>query len=170
MRSGVYCLTFKDGSQYIGKSVDCESRYKDHINTFNKKTASKKMQEAYDVNGQPKMAILQYCHVDHVDLMETYYIGKLSPTLNSVLGIKHDDEIVEVLENHNGLLDKSTCEHMAEILKSRERITTLETIIDVAKSMTEVLRSKEKIAELENTLETAKSIINKLKVEIKRTS
>lgn len=83
MTSGVYQLTFTDGNTYIGKSINIEERYKQHMNKFYKGTAAKPMQAAYNKCGAPNACIIRECHEDHIDVVESCFIARDRPTLNS---------------------------------------------------------------------------------------
>lgn len=120
MRSGVYCLTFKDGSCYVGKSIDIERRWKEHAEKFKSGKAAKNMQAAFNSYGYPNAKVLLECHSDHIDLMETYYIGKLQPQLNTIGGIYVDSEELKVLEKHSSLLECSTATHLYKIISLQQ--------------------------------------------------
>ena len=62
MTSGIYKLTFSDGTTYIGKSVDIERRWKEHADKFAKRTAAKAMQYAYDTCGMPSTSVISVLH------------------------------------------------------------------------------------------------------------
>ena len=83
MTSGVYQLNFSDGSTYIGKSIHIEERWKQHMNKFYKGTAAKPMQAAFRRCGDPTGRILVECHEDHIDVVESCYISRCKPILNS---------------------------------------------------------------------------------------
>lgn len=83
MTSGVYQLTFASGDTYIGKSINIEERWKQHMNKFYKGTAAKPMQAAFNRCGDPTGQILVECHEDHIDVVEACLISRCIPTLNS---------------------------------------------------------------------------------------
>lgn len=74
MTSGIYQLTFSNGSFYIGKSNDIERRWKEHFTKFGKGTAAAAMQAAYDSYGEPSCKIILECHEDHIDVWEAHFI------------------------------------------------------------------------------------------------
>jgi len=75
MTTGIYQLNFNDQAYYIGKSVDIETRWKQHTNKFLKHTAATQMQYAYDQVGMPAFGIVIECHKDYLDILEGYYIN-----------------------------------------------------------------------------------------------
>ena len=75
MISGIYRLTFSDGSFYIGKSNDIESRWKQHSKNLLEGKHTKKMQEAYNKCGDPTFEIMVQCHPHHTDILEAYHIA-----------------------------------------------------------------------------------------------
>ncbi|MFI3219384.1 MAG: GIY-YIG nuclease family protein [Methylococcales bacterium] len=83
MTSGVYQLTFSSGDTYIGKSINIEERWKQHTNKMYKGTAAKNMQAAFNAYGAPMGRILRECHEDHIDVVESCFISRNKPTLNS---------------------------------------------------------------------------------------
>jgi len=83
MTSGVYQLTFSNGDTYIGKSINIEERWKQHTNKMYKGTAAKNMQAAFNAYGAPMGRILRECHEDHIDVVESCFISRNKPTLNS---------------------------------------------------------------------------------------
>ena len=75
MTTGIYQLNFGEQAYYIGKSVDIETRWKQHTNKFLKRTAAQQMQYAYDQLGMPRFGIVTRCHKDYLDILEGYYIN-----------------------------------------------------------------------------------------------
>lgn len=118
MPSGIYLLKFNDSNLYIGKSNNIERRWNEHTTKFQKGSAAKAMQNAYDCYGPPKFIILLECHEDHIDLMESIYIknnwhrGLLNTTQPSEVSL--EDE--EVLRDNENLLEHSTSTHIKIIL------------------------------------------------------
>lgn len=118
MDSGIYKLTFEDGSMYVGKSIDMLRRWKEHINKFQKGTAAKDLQHKYNCYGLPDHSILHICHPDHVDLLESIYIdrywGSLLNTTRSNLVPDYDKEfLLEHAEN----LEFSTADHIRTLVR-----------------------------------------------------
>lgn len=130
MKSGVYCLTFKDGSQYVGKSIDMQRRWKEHADAMSSDRAAGKLQQAYNNNGFPSARILIECHSDHIDLMEDYYICKLQPVLNTVGGITISNKDIDTLGRRVDLLQQSTADHVNCIEAQEEVIASYKREID----------------------------------------
>lgn len=83
MLGGIYLLKFKGtDSVYIGQSVDFERRFKEHMSSFVSRTASKKLQLAYDTYGAPSMQVLENIPSNKLDDREKYYI-ELYSSVNS---------------------------------------------------------------------------------------
>lgn len=122
MTSGIYKLTFSNGSFYIGKSVDVERRWKEHFDKFAKGTAAKNMQYAFDMYGYPNRELLIEVHPDHIDLLEGWAIKLFShgDMLNSASVSAPDPDDVELMSsleiNGENFLRLSTVQH-AKILK-----------------------------------------------------
>lgn len=71
MTIGIYKLTFKDTDKvYIGQSVNIEKRFIEHISRANTGTASKKLQDAFQVFGVPTLNIIEECTEDILDELE----------------------------------------------------------------------------------------------------
>jgi hypothetical protein len=127
MTSGVYKLTFSSGREYIGKSVDIESRWKQHADKFRKGTAAKLMQQEYDDYGFPDANIIYPCHEDHLDIVEETLIWRNVPLLNGTKGrdrLSVTESNAEHLRDVNlyPLLHMSTLQHIAEIMRLRELV------------------------------------------------
>ncbi len=59
---------------YIGQSVDIEQRWRAHRHSFKYNTAPIKLQEAYNVYGEPRLYVLKICDSTLLDMLETKYI------------------------------------------------------------------------------------------------
>lgn len=126
MTCGIYKLDFND-YYYIGKSVNIEDRFKQHITRFNNGTAAKLLQKAFNEYGAPSYKILRQCHPDHLEVLEAVYIEAYNNSLyclNSTIPDISDREnvtpfVLEVLntETHHSLLQMSMFEHLEEIAK-----------------------------------------------------
>jgi hypothetical protein len=89
MTAGVYKLIF--GTEvYIGRSSNIEQRYKGHISDISLKKSSKKLINAYQKYGRPKLEILEEeVSLDRQKVLEVEYIENLDTFnngLNSTLG------------------------------------------------------------------------------------
>lgn len=137
MISGIYLLTFKNGDRYVGRSVDIKRRWSEHVESFRKGKAAKSLQYAFNANGFPRASVLIECHNDHTDLMETYFICKLQPELNTMGGLALTDGELDVLELRHEMLKFSTVEHVQELVrlydelkKEKERYEELSELLD----------------------------------------
>jgi hypothetical protein len=128
MISGVYELSFPNGSRYIGKSMDIHRRWTEHRNSFNKGKAAKKMQECFDRYGFPDGTILYECHSDHVDLMEAYFIIKNTPSLNTSIPIRLNPDEMRIL-GESTLLHLSTSQQLQYAHSMQELATAYEEVI-----------------------------------------
>jgi hypothetical protein len=122
MKSGIYLLTFKDGSQYVGKSIDIERRWKEHAESMRKGKSAKNVQLAYNANGFPDARVLLVCHTDHIDLMETYYTYKLQPNLNSAATLSVNLDDLEYLAQFAELLTHSTADHIRCMSEYQDKV------------------------------------------------
>lgn len=128
MTAGIYEISFSDGETYIGKSNNIERRWKEHITKFQKGTAAKAMQDAYNRSTSQEFNILFRCHEDHVDLMESIYIrqnwnnGILNTTQPTILSLEDENLLIET----SSLLEHSTADHIRLILKQVRDIEAAE--------------------------------------------
>ena len=130
MSSGIYLLTFKDGSFYIGKSTNIEKRFSQHNKSMDDGSHTKKVQEAYDRYGSPEQSVLMYCHADHIDIMETYYINENwnnSLLLNTTRPPRFTQKDVQLLVSTLGdnIWKQSTFEHIITIDVLRQEVKRL---------------------------------------------
>lgn len=177
MTSGVYQLTFSDGSRYIGKSIDLETRWQQHWDKLAKNKAAQAVQRAFDCWGYPVPRVLFTCHPDHIDLVEACCIARFQPELNSsrpqdpFAGIEDVQPILE-------LLGVSTLDHINTIHDLSDRYLISETKIKslehkVAQLMKkrsdeELTRDTQKrIGELTSQLEQARKEYAKATMQLK---
>ena len=128
MTSGIYTLEFSDGSTYIGKAVDIESRWNQHRDKLLKGQAAAKLQEAYYSYGMPEFKIAHRVHVDHIDIVESILIEQNRNSeylLNTASGHRVAPTDVDVLIEGQRLLEFSTADHIRSILHSRKQIDQL---------------------------------------------
>lgn len=83
MISGIYKITFPSGKRYIGKSIDVDTRWKQHTDKLRKGDAAKNMQEQWNTYREFIGEVIFECHPDHIDIMESYFIARLNPELNT---------------------------------------------------------------------------------------
>ena len=79
MTCGIYKLVFNGtDSIYVGKSVNIEYRYTAHLRSFKRGESSKKMKDAYETFGAPKVQVLEECDESELDIKELFYISSLN--------------------------------------------------------------------------------------------
>lgn len=92
MTSGVYKLTFGQDNIYIGRSLNIENRFKSHISDINLGKSSKKLIEAYQKFGIPKLTIIiEEPNLTLQKSLEMEYISKLD-TINNGLNTTNGGE------------------------------------------------------------------------------
>lgn len=130
MASGIYRLTFASGKFYIGKSLDLETRWKQHFNKFATGKAARPMQIEYDLHGLPETECIFYCHQDHIDIMEEWLIDQFKCTemLNTTYPkVNRTDEVCELINNNRELLNLCTWDHLKIISKAEDVINKAES-------------------------------------------
>ncbi len=141
MTSGIYELTFKNGSNYIGQSIDIENRWKQHADKLLKGTAAIKMQSAYDAYGFPDAEVIFECHKDYLDIMETYFIHQNPNSLNGSIP-KLDPKVDYVLLLSNpGLLKHSCVSIISQAIESMRDISSMEAKLEGIKANLEEVLS-----------------------------
>lgn len=125
MASGIYRLTFSSGKFYIGKSLELETRWKQHFNKFALGKAARPMQIEYDRCGLPTTEAIFYCHQDHIDIMEEWLIDqfKCGDMLNTTYPkIERTEKVAALIDNSRELLHQSTWEHLEIIQNSEHKV------------------------------------------------
>lgn len=120
MNSGVYQLTFSNGSRYIGKSIDIPTRWKQHATAMENDRAAGPIQNAFNLYGYPTTEVLFKCHPDHIDLVEAVFIARNTPELNTT---RPPDPFpfVDDMEEVFSLMHESTHQHITTILEQEEK-------------------------------------------------
>ncbi len=162
MTSGIYKLTFDDGTFYIGKSIDVEKRWEQHYNDLKRGKHSKKMQEAYRVNGtMPIAKLLMEAHPDHIDILETIFVqsslGPLSLNTAGTVHVEADD--LDLFDNCNPKVWQiSTFEHIRVINYLHDEVDKLQAQIDSDKGVHQLKRQVEYFKKLavDNQIEVQK--------------
>lgn len=139
MTSGVYQLKFSSGARYIGKSIDIETRWRQHADKFRKNTAAKNMQQEYQKCGMPAAEVLFRCHPDHIDLAEAAYIARNQPELNSTRPADPFPGVGDLTDLFSAM-SMSTLDHINEIYSLSEKYIV---------SQTEVTQLNQKVSQLE---------------------
>lgn len=133
MTCGIYSLTFAEGIQYVGKSVDIEKRWTEHFKSMRLNKAAAKMQAAYKKFGLPKGEVLFEIHPDHLDIVECYIINRYRPVLNTTVSASISEcDFNELMENPE-YLRWSTLGHIREIIQSAVQIEELEQEVESLK-------------------------------------
>jgi hypothetical protein len=123
MTSGIYLVNFSGNAYYIGKSNDLERRWKEHRTKFQKGTAAKLMQAAYDRWGMPDFTVHVVCHEDHIDLLESICISHNKHILlNTTQPQQVSVEDREVLLSNADLMRISTADHIRKILELKDSL------------------------------------------------
>lgn len=60
---------------YVGQAVDPVTRYQNHLEKMGSNKHTVKVQGAYNRWGEPGMVVLETCHPDHLDLLESLWIN-----------------------------------------------------------------------------------------------
>lgn len=125
MKTGIYSFTFSDGSQFVGRGLDLDKTWKAHLQDLKTGVASRNLQLAYNKLGIPRVQVLQECHSDHLEILESYYVCLLQPTLNDVGSVKIDDPNLHILQTNSELLKLSTVELLNHIVDMNSEIQSL---------------------------------------------
>lgn len=110
MTTGIYLLKFADGLEYVGQAIDIDKRWEAHKSNMLGNKAAAKMQQAFKKCGFPSFEVLDECHKDNLDILETFYIQLLRPALNTVLTGMYSNEELDIIERNKDLLHMSTTE------------------------------------------------------------
>lgn len=130
MAAGIYRLTFSSGKFYIGKSLDLETRWKQHFNKFATGKAARPMQLEYDQCGLPTTEVIFDCHQDHIDIMEEWLIDqfKCGDMLNTTYPkLERTDEIANLINNNRELLCLCTWDHLKLLDEAQSKISCAKT-------------------------------------------
>lgn len=145
MASGIYRLTFSSGKYYVGKSLDLETRWKQHFNKFATGKAARPMQLEYDQCGLPDTEVIFGCHRDHIDILEELLIDQLKgpDMLNSTYPeVDRTDEVATLINKSSELLHRSTFEHLEMIHASQGKIDEAVADKTIAEQELEELRAE----------------------------
>ena len=145
MPSGIYRLTFSSGKYYVGKSLDLETRWKQHFNKFATGKAARPMQLEYDKCGLPQTEVIFDCHRDHIDILEELLIDQLKgpDMLNSTYPeVNRTDEVAILINNSRDLLQLSTFEHLELLHQVESKITQLRSEKEAAEAITKKYKTK----------------------------
>ena len=144
MASGIYRLTFSSGKYYVGKSLDFDTRWKQHFNKFATGKAARPMQLEYDKCGLPKTEVLFSCHKDHIDILEEWLIDQLKgpDMLNTTYPeVTRSKEVCDLINNNHDLLDLSTWDHLNIISTFKTELSDAEDAITEAEQRLQKYKS-----------------------------
>jgi hypothetical protein len=164
MSSGIYKLTFSDGSVYIGKSSNIDKRWSQHGKAMSKGTHTKKIQECYEKYGEPKYEVIFECHPDHIDIMENYFISMhwSERILNTTKPFDLSREDKDTLNRVNDYVwSISTFDHLRNWLRVQKE---LEKVVNTL----EDLKSGSLAEELEDDIEVLQELLDSSQEEVKR--
>lgn len=131
MISGIYQLTFPDGSRYIGKSINIEERWKQHTEKLKNGKAAKNMQVAWDRWQEFEAEVLFECHPDHIDIMEETLIARCNPELNTTRPMDRLPGISgEEFDNTIKLFKYSTLNHIKTLREQEEHLLVAQRNIE----------------------------------------
>jgi hypothetical protein len=145
MASGIYRLTFSSGKYYVGKSLDLETRWKQHFNKFATGKAARPMQLEYDRCGLPQTEVIFDCHRDHIDILEELLIDQLKgpDMLNTTYPeVNRTDEVAILINKSRDLLQLSTFEHLELLHRVESRVSEYKAVAHKAESELESMRAE----------------------------
>jgi hypothetical protein len=164
MGSGIYKLTFKDGSIYIGKSANIDKRWSQHTKAMLKGTHTKKIQDAYARFGDPLYEVVFECHPDHIDILENYFISLYwsNRILNTTKPFDLTSEDKDTLDKVNSeVWSISTFDHLRNWLGVQKSL-------DTTKHKLDSLMDGSLAEELEEDLEVLQELLDDSRAEVKR--
>lgn len=145
MASGIYRLTFSSGKYYVGKSLDLETRWKQHFNKFALGKAARPMQLEYDRCGLPETEVIFSCHRDHIDILEELLIAQFKgpDMLNTTYpDCELTDEVAILINRSHDLLKQSTFDHIKQLHAAGDKITSAELREQEARDQLQDLRTR----------------------------
>jgi group I intron endonuclease len=103
MTCGIYKLEFVGTNKvYIGKSENIEVRYIKHKWNFKNNTSSKKLQEAYNTYGVPKLEILTECSIAELNELENMAISLYNSFLDGFNSLETAEDMPNLSGENNG--------------------------------------------------------------------
>lgn len=144
MASGIYRLTFSSGKYYVGKSLDLETRWKQHFNKFATGKAARPMQIEYDRCGLPQTEVIFECHRDHIDILEELLIDQLKTPdmLNTTYPeVDRTDRVAILINNSKDLLQVSTLEHLEMLHSNQGEVDKAAALVAAAEAKVEEYRN-----------------------------
>lgn len=83
---GIYALWFEEPSMiYIGQSQDIDRRYNEHLKKLKSaKHTNYKVQNCYDLYGEPELVVLEECSIDKLNELEIVYQKKYNSLVDGL--------------------------------------------------------------------------------------
>lgn len=129
MSCGIYSLVFAEEKVYVGKSVNIERRFLQHLSDLKNNTSNYKLQKAYKHYGPPSLYILEECSEVSLNDKEIEYI-KLLETVEKGLNISAGGEyFISGLLNPNSKYSQEDIEKLFHYIVDNSSTS----IIDVSK-------------------------------------
>ena len=138
-------LTFSSGKYYVGKSLDLETRWRQHFNKFALGKAARPMQLEYDRCGLPETEAIFSCHRDHIDILEELLIAQFKgpDMLNTTYpDCELTDEVATLINRSHDLLKQSTFEHIKQLHAADDKISAAELREQEAQEQLQDLRTR----------------------------
>lgn len=81
--SAVYCITFEGTDKvYIGQSTNIQHRWNEHYRNYAQGTGKYKLQEAYNIYGEPHFHIIEECLPSELNELEGSWINEFNSIRN----------------------------------------------------------------------------------------
>jgi hypothetical protein len=155
MNSGIYKLTFPSGHYYIGKTIDFDRRWKEHLTKMENGTAAKIVQECYNTYGPPRADVLHEVHPDHIDVIEPLIIDQHWSDL--ILNTTRDRCARDIRSEYWELIKESLGSLCHRIMTQDRKINSLQRKITDIKSGTELEKLEKKLEEKTEELRRLKN-------------
>ena len=168
MTCGIYQLTFKSGSVYIGQSVNIQQRWQQHQEKFEHNKAAKLLQQEYNKHGAPCHTVLFVCHRDYLNIMESMYINsiKLTPgvkLLNTTIPKDYTNSEINVIQKHEHYLTYSVIELIQQLSAAKANVVNMQHELD--KMYAEGIQLPVDVVELQNdNLQLKEQVVKLLKI------
>lgn len=117
---GIYKITNPIGQIYIGKSIDIESRWNQHMNLHNA-TYTRKLYKSFLMYGYLNhvFEVVEECEEALLSRRELYYITKYN-TLTEGLNTPTGNKLIDIEDEEMTNIQSKTIEEYLESLRERE--------------------------------------------------
>lgn len=168
--TGIYLLQFGNLYRYVGQAVDIRARVQQHIDSLLAGKAASKLQAAYADFGLPVATVICYCHRDHLDSLEAYYIQQYDDrfclnTTKPVCTFSYvDEETIEILQSSTeSICDLVNTYKQVCLDYEEEKAELADTIEDLR-----VLRTEEEIqADVDGKIKLLQGQVEDLESDVK---